>query len=365
MDRHIERWHKYSNYVGAAGVNLKLIILLAVLAPSNFALNSHQKSDKYRATSNDRRRECAMIQPVLQPRAFPVYKDKEGSVVDAMGQRRTNKAIAPMRNFLTIISRSADRSGDAITLDCAKKNLDNWARSGALLEPSENFFGNRQLIRYAIALNVIVAKLGTIDTPLDGATQAWLRQLTKKVASNFEGNPRRVNNLYVWSGVAAATGLLNSPDQQLESYQQRVWSRAISAIRPDGTVEAELHRGTRALMYHSYYLSAIIWLERLRNSLGHISTTDDNRAIARLKRRVLRGLCSSTNTMTENIERQIKPTPIAYRDLFYLADRDMREELTRCGLQRPRSFDPLIGGDLLKINELLRERSHLGKASHK
>ena len=233
-----------------------LFVLLMVTAPI--------KAESQQAPGG-----CPNDPAVARVEAEPIYSDAQGSAVDAERLHRHEQQILPLRNFVTDVSQRAD-SADRSEQECALGMMLDWAKSRAMEAPPTDFGGLRELERFTISLNVIALKLRADGSSVEPLLD-WLGDLNHTVMERF-GTRGRVDNLYVWSGVAAASYALLGGDGVSRSYANGVWRRGIAAIRPDGFVDSELGRGSRALLYHVYDLSALLTLRAFRNALGDSGT---------------------------------------------------------------------------------------------
>lgn len=271
---------------------------------------------------------CMVSQPLPRSEAASPYDNPEMYA----------ETTRPFRKFITFITESAD-SGKEDDKACVVENLQRWAAEDALLSKPLNFEGARQRIRYTTALNISALKVG-INQRENGDIVLWLRKLSLAVADEFA--PRRIqkgssDNLYVWSGVAAATFLLIANDDKLLAYQNAVWKDALASVRPDGSIYLETLREQRSTPYHLYYLGAVEWLKYLRSAL-HLQTQDGS-SIGRLQGYIGGKLCGPKEdafgpTSTISAE-YVRPTDPAYWNA-----------LRNCGIKDTSFVVPSFGGDM-------------------
>jgi len=302
---------------------------------------------------------CPNDPPLAQVEAVPIYSDAKGSVVDADNLRLHEQQILPLRNFVTDASSRAD-SDDRGERECALRMMRDWAKTGAMAQPPADFNGLRELERFTISLNIIALKLRA-----DGLDIAplldWLGTLNHTVIQRFE-NRNMVDNLDVWSGVAAASFALLSGDDVARRHEDTVWKQGIAAIRPDGFVNSELRRGARALSYHVYDLSALLTLNAFRSALGEPISAQDRAALARLVDRVGSSLCEpSAMTAAAGGMTQEKVRPIVFAPIAAFAGNFADARMRSCGASDIPITDPILGGDLNKTAAILANR-HSGHA---
>jgi poly(beta-D-mannuronate) lyase len=287
--------------------------------------------------------------PVAEAQAF--YADAKGSVVDSRRLRQQLASIAPIRRFVTEASARAD-SADRSDRACALGMLESWARGRALLEEPGEFAGMRERQRWAIALNVVALKLragGADISPLLG----WLGELNRAVMRDF-GRRNRADNLNAWSGVTAASFAVLQGDREARSYADLAWRQGIGAIRPDGYIDTELARGGRALLYHAYYLSALMTLQGFRHALGDETNARDRAALERLASRVGDGLCdSSVMAAASRGGPQEKVAILELGPIAAFAGGLGGPDLLKCAPPEIPRTDPVMGGDLPRTARIL------------
>jgi poly(beta-D-mannuronate) lyase len=300
---------------------------------------------------------CPDYPPVARIESVKFYTDPHSSVVDMDKIRERNKLILPLRNFVTDASKRVDGT-DHAEQECVQHMLLEWAAGKALEEEPADIAGQHDRQIFDISLNIIALKLqkeGFNIAPIVG----WLGDLNRAVTSYFEKRNRLaaaahrpgagwapVDNLYVWSGVNAASYAVLNADRGAKRYEDDVWHSAIEAIRPDGYLESELRRGGKALHYHAYDLSAILTMHAFREALGEPLTTSDRAAIDRLVERVGAGLCDpSAMSAAAGGFPQEKVIPLVIGTGFALEPEFATQQIHTCLSEIP-TTDPLFGGKL-------------------
>lgn len=267
---------------------------------------------------------CTISKPVIEAIAISPYESEE----------KYADSTREMRSFIGSISAVADSHG-ADERKCAIENLAKWAQASALLRSPTNFEGHRQRIRYATALNVAAVKLG-VSRQRHAEIVDWLSTLSVEVTEDFARHRElrgSADNLYVWSGVAAASFLLLEKNASLERYAKHVWEDAIVSVQPNGSVALELKRGTRSTPYHLYYLSAALWLR-------HFLRVDDGQpALDRLKAYISSRICGP------DLDPHRLPSSISAEYVRAVDDAYWRQ-LRDCGVKHTDLQSPLFGGDM-------------------
>jgi poly(beta-D-mannuronate) lyase len=303
--------------------------------------------------------ECPDDPSIIRVEAKPIYSDPKGSIFDPEKLHRHAQQIMPLRKFVTDASERAD-GVDRGTRNCALSMMSAWAKAGAMAEAPTDFGGLRELERFTISLNIIALKLRADGLKIDPLL-GWLGNLNHTVIDRF-AERGRVDNLYVWSGVAAASYALLKVDDPARRYEDAVWIRAVSVIRPDGFVDSELRRGSRTLSYHAYDLSALLTLRALRTALGEPLSGQDRTVVMRLVDRVGSSLCDPSQIVTASGGMaQETSRAIEFAPLIAFAGDLADGRLSRCGPPDIPTTDPILGGNLDRTAKILTD---LGRRAH-
>jgi poly(beta-D-mannuronate) lyase len=284
--------------------------------------------------------------------AVRIYTDPNSSVVDPEKVRERDQQVAPLRDFVTDASKEID-SGDRSQEQCAFSQMLSWAKGKSMEEEPEDLSGQYERLQYTLALNIIALKLRAAAfniTPLLG----WVGNVNHGVINFFatRDKPKQMNNIYVWSGVAAASYALLSGDSAARLYEDEVWNNVITMIRPDGYIDTELKRAGRALHYHVYYLSAVMALHAFRDALGEPMSDADRDAVERLVKAVGDALCNPSNIAAASggyQQETVPPWLFAPAEAFGAASQNFRT----CAPQDIPMGNPVFGGSLTKTEKIL------------
>jgi poly(beta-D-mannuronate) lyase len=285
---------------------------------------------------------CPVVAPQATIDGVGWYADAAGSKVDPAALRAHLARIAEVRRYATALV-SAYQRGD---IGCASGLLQNWAAADALLQRPVNFAGIRERLRFGMAITFVTLRLVADGHPLDPQTKVWIDKLNRAIVADFD---RRnvVDNLYVWSGAAAALAFLVENDRLFADYRDKVFRAAIGQIGPDGFVPSELRRETRASLYHAYYLSALLLIQAMRAD----PTGDAD--IEMLARVVREGSCAAADfARRNNLPPQERQKAI---DQGLITLFGARLGPAPCPMQKLETQDPLLGGDLAQLRQTLQK----------
>ena len=291
------------------------------------------------------------IAPIVRIEGENFYSDKKGSIVDPDKLDRHFRLTLPLRNFVTEASKRAD-SARPDDRECALVMMLEWAEAGAMTEHPASFIARRERERYTIALNIIALKLQMAGLDVDSLL-GWLAGLNDAVIGDF-AKLESIGNLYVWSGVCAASFAMLSSDDMSCRYEDKVWQHSLEMVRCDGSVASEMGRGARALAYHVYYLSALSMLRALRRGLGKLIDEREYASLARMVAFTGRALRDPSAIVAMSGSHTQEDVPVRHFAplVAFGADLLNREFLSGAPADIPGS-DPIMGGDLARTAAIL------------
>ena len=277
------------------------------------------------------------------------YSDPKFSVVNQAAEERNNARVKPVDDFMRSIEQAPDHTNnpaDPAAMSCAYNAYRSWAEAGALTgePPTFNSEGALKRSSYLVGLNLLALKFKAAGYPLDQAILGWLYTLNAKNVNFFEHGSNR-GNLRVWSGAIAALHAVVDRDPIFRRYQDQVWHEAIAAIHDDGTIDAEMARGARALIYHMFSLSATLVLHDARRALGYPDAPADMARLHLLIDTVGKTLCDPHRFDAPAHAAQEIPGDWAYRVPNGFGPDLLTADWTRCGMPKAALSDTTFGGD--------------------
>ncbi|MCC7049175.1 MAG: alginate lyase family protein [Alphaproteobacteria bacterium] len=303
--------------------------------------------------------QCPTFAPVMYLELVGIYTDPAQSVVDHQAEQKNTEVTRSVDDFMRYVETAVDGSSgksDAAMLACAFSAYRSWAVAGALTgePPKYNRDGAAKRAQYIVGLNILALKFKAAGAPADGQILAWLRALNHK---NMDAYLRGTNrgNLYAWSGAAAAVFALLDHDRKALDYQDQVWRQTIAAIRDDGTIDGEMVRGRRALIYHMFSFSATLVLQEARRALRYRDEPSDVARVKLLADQIGRSLCDPRFLEERARAAQEVPGDWAYRIPIGFGKNVLGENWTRCGRPNSDLSDPTLGGNAHESAAVMRK----------
>ena len=287
---------------------------------------------------------------------------------DPSAEKKNSDLTSGVDQFQRSLEAALDRPGVSATDPaalCAYDNFKKWAAAGALtVEPKPyNRDGTVKRGEYLIGLNVLALKFRAAGFALDPTVIDWLQTLNRENLSFYEKASNR-GNLRVWAAAGAALFALIQHDADAIGFQDQVWHEAMAAIHDDGTIDAELARGQRALIYHMFSFSAALVLHAAREGLGYRDTPADTARLKLLADMIGQSLCDPKPLAARAQANQEIPGDWAYRVPLGFGARYLGDSWTRCGKPNAATSDPTSGGDARRMRkEAARTPCRLAKGS--
>ena len=202
------------------------------------------------------------------------YTDKQYSIIDPKALARFNEASAGPTHLGQYVGLAADAwlsKGSRAAATCVYSLLDTAARADAWDDrmPQTNgvYMQNWLLSGTAIAyLKVRNSGAGTAGQ--DARIQHWFQILASRVREYFDNGRKRPgsdawNNHLYWAGLSVAAAGIADSDPDAFLWGLTTYEIGIHAIRPDGSLDAEMGRGRMALHYQLYALGPLVILAEL------------------------------------------------------------------------------------------------------
>ncbi len=247
--------------------------------------------------------------PAYHPMPFSkplIFRSKyEGSnharaTLNKNAEKAYKVAIAPIQSLekhLAKLSKLATRKKvppDTIA-NCMVQALTPWAKAQALTSEQSNHTG-ASVRKWALAsistnLNVVSHNLAPNDASVTAITQ-WIDTITQHVINDWSNRPlKKVNNHDYWAAWAVMNSAVLLNNSHYWAWALSKYNEALTQIGPDGFLPNELKRKGRALHYHNYAFTPLIFMYHLAHINGQAL---DHLPLKRLGLLVVAGLENPT-----------------------------------------------------------------------
>jgi poly(beta-D-mannuronate) lyase len=300
---------------------------------------------------------CAPLEPVRSLALEEIYSDSKGSIPNEAAVEHNGYLTASINLFLRRLEQALDRPGAGPgdpQSRCAAATFHSWGEAGALtLQPVPySREGAASVNTYLVGINLLALKLRAAGFGLDRTELAWLHKLNRANLATWEKGSNR-GNLRIWSAADAALYDLIEQDPDALGYQNQVWREATAAIHDDGSIDGEMARSHRALIYHMFSFSATLVLRSAREALGYRVTPPEHERLQRLADLIGRSLCDPQPLAKLAGATQEMPGEWAFRIPIGYGSDLLSDDWARCGKPHANLSDPTSGGDTRRSAELL------------
>jgi poly(beta-D-mannuronate) lyase len=192
------------------------------------------------------------INPAEAP-ATRVYEDFERRITAGMAQY--------------LASGSHTESASAL------KQLDAWAKAGALLdysreESQQAWFQAEWTLSAAGITDSVLVNDPTLDPAEQQRVTVWLVAACRKVIS-FERPGEAGNNHHYWRALAAISIGVTASDDALYRYGIEAYQQAIGELDPNGALPKEMARHENAIHYQGFALQPLALIAQFATRQGY------------------------------------------------------------------------------------------------
>jgi poly(beta-D-mannuronate) lyase len=145
-----------------------------------------------------------------------------------------------------------------------------------------------------------IAYLKVRDSGLPTAAEAtalgnWMKTVARQTMDYYDaamakpGGAQENNHLY-WAGVEIGAIAIAANDRSMFDWAIAAYRNGVQQITPEGTLPLEMRRGQRALHYHLYAISPLVYLAEFGQVNGLDLWAERDSALKRLVSRSIAGL---------------------------------------------------------------------------
>ena len=277
-------------------IRILVPVVIGMALSSSFAATLRSPWDDHPVTATSAAYACPPIvhlSPDLTTDGF--YSDSKSSVIDPAKWKAYSESSGPYKNLGQVIVDAADAwrsTGSRAAATCALAHMEAAARDGVFtgkMSSHQAYYVQGWVIG-AIAMGWLKVRDSGLETPqLHDLVVPWIVTVTRQTVDFYDSSYALNNHLY-WAGVEAVAAAAAGDDRKLFDWAVAGYRAGIAQIQPDGSMPLEMARGQRALHYHLYALSPLVYIAEFGQVNGLDLYAERDHALARLEHLCVDGL---------------------------------------------------------------------------
>lgn len=215
------------------------------------------------------------------------YSDSKSSIIDPAKWKAYAESAGPYKKLGQEIVNAADAyrsTGSREAAECALRHMAAAAKDGVFtgkMSSNQAYYVQGWVIG-AIAIAYLKLRDSYLVTPSEQHDiLPWITQVARVSMDNYDRKNTRNNHLY-WAGVEVAAAGIAANNRTLFDWGIHTYHVGVDQIQPDGTLPLEMRRGRRALHYHLYALSPLVYLAEFGKDNGLPLYGADHHALKKL-----------------------------------------------------------------------------------
>lgn len=229
------------------------------------------------------------------------YSDPKGSIIDPVKWKAYELSAGPVKKLGVLAVAAADayqttgsRQAVACVLQLEKTAAQDHALTGKMSSNQAYFV--QGWVEGALAVALLKVRPSGVVSPADQKLLTeWMKTVTAQTMDYYDRLVARspdhlANNHLYWAGVQVAAVALAADDHKLLDWALEAYRNGSRQITAEGTLPLEMRRGQRALHYHLYALSPLVYIAEFAELNGFHLYAENDSAIRRLVARSVAGL---------------------------------------------------------------------------
>lgn len=229
------------------------------------------------------------------------YADAKSSIVDPVKWKAYELSAGPVKQLGTLAVAAADAfqaTGSRQAASCVLKLEKTAALDKALTGKmsSNQAYYVQGWVEGALAIAFLkIRPSGMVGADDQKLLVDWMKTVTAQTMSYYDrlvaANPQHVgNNHLYWAGVQVAAVAIAANDRPLFAWAVESYRNGSRQITAEGALPLEMRRGQRALHYHLYAASPMVYIAEFGELNGIHLYAENGYAIRRLVSRSVAGL---------------------------------------------------------------------------
>jgi poly(beta-D-mannuronate) lyase len=206
---------------------------------------------------------------------FYALNDPTHSIIDPVRQREYNRTSGPVKQEGNTIVAAADAfrsTGSEAAASCVLTHLTALARDRALsgsMSSAQAYFVQGWVVGAAAIAYLKVDGPGRATAQQRAVILPWLQRVADETRAFYDqrasspGESGGAQNHFYWAAVQLAATATATGNRDDFRWAIQKAEHGIDSIGPDGTLDEEMRRGSRALHYHLYAAAPLVMVAEL------------------------------------------------------------------------------------------------------
>jgi len=221
------------------------------------------------------------------------YSDSKSSVIDPEKWKAYVESAGPVKKLGQQIVDAADTyrsTGSREAAECAIRHMEGAAKDRVFTGKmsSNQAYYVQGWVMGAIAIAYLkVRDSGLILPQQERVLLPWIVEVVQQTIHYYDARRQKEtgdsqNNHLYWAGVEISAAGIAANQRKLFDWGLDAYRAGIAAIASDGTLPLEMKRGQRALHYHLFAVSPLVYLAEFGEDNGLHLYADHHYAIKKL-----------------------------------------------------------------------------------
>lgn len=252
------------------------------------------------------------LSPNLTTNGF--YGDSKGSIINPAMWAAYVKTAGPYKELGNQVVKAADKwqtTGSRAAAECALHLMTVAARQRVFtgkMSSSQAYFVQGWVIGAVAIAYLKVRNSGMVTAQEQALILPWIVKVVHQTIGFYDSRHQKNNHLY-WAGVEAVAAGVADNNRKLFRWGVAAYRTGVDQIEPDGVLPLEMRRGRRALHYHLYALSPLVYIAEFGEDNGLHLYAERDHALAKLEHLCVTGLYNNSFFVKETGLAQDTPEP--------------------------------------------------------
>jgi poly(beta-D-mannuronate) lyase len=199
------------------------------------------------------------------------YSDSKSSVIDPELWKAYVATSGPYKQLGQQIVDAADdfrTTGSRAAAECAIQHMTAAAKEGVFtgkMSSNQAYYVQGWVIGAIAIAYLKVRGSGIVSAEEQHAILPWIEQVVLQTTDYYDVRRAKatgdaMNNHLYWAGVEVAAAGIAANNRTLFDWGIATYEIGVAQIQPDGVLPQEMRRGQRALHYHLFALSPLVYL---------------------------------------------------------------------------------------------------------